>query len=64
MIYTRESPDPNPTKPMYDPDKIMCGTKEQASDPFYYLNKSMSLPKDDMQRKTYSGLSQKIAWTK
>jgi len=45
MIYTRENPDPNPTKPMYDPKKILRRTREQALDPFYFLDKISSLPK-------------------
>jgi hypothetical protein len=49
MIYTRENPNPNPTEPVYDPKKILCRTREQALDPFYYLERSMSLPKDDTQ---------------
>jgi hypothetical protein len=34
---------------MYDPEKILCRTREQELDPFYYLEKSLSLPKDDAQ---------------
>jgi hypothetical protein len=49
MIYTRENPDPNPVEPMCDPEKLLRRTREKASDPFYYLDKSLSLPKDDMQ---------------
>jgi hypothetical protein len=49
MIYTRENPDPNPTEPMNDPEKILHGTREQVSDPFYYLDKILSLPKDGVQ---------------
>jgi len=49
MIYTRESPDPNPTEPVYDPEKILCKNIEQALDPFYFLDKILSLPKDGVQ---------------
>jgi hypothetical protein len=48
-IYTRENPVPNPTEPVYDLEKILCNTREKVPDPFYYLDKSMSLPKDDAQ---------------
>jgi hypothetical protein len=34
---------------VYDPEKILRRTREQASDPFYYLDRSLSLPKDDAQ---------------
>jgi hypothetical protein len=34
---------------VYDPQNILCRTREKASDPFYYLEKILSLPKDDMQ---------------
>jgi hypothetical protein len=34
---------------VYDPEKILRRTREQVSDPFYYLDKSLSLPKDDVQ---------------
>ena len=34
---------------MYNPEKILHKTKEQALDPFYYLDISLSLPKDDAQ---------------
>jgi hypothetical protein len=49
MIYTRENPDPNLAEPVYDPKKILHRTREQVSDPFYYLDRSMSLPKDGAQ---------------
>jgi hypothetical protein len=49
MIYTKENSDPNPTEPMYDPEKIMCSTREKAPNPFYYLDKSLSLPKDNVK---------------
>jgi len=34
---------------MYDPKKIMRRTREKVLDPFYYLNKIFSLPKDSIQ---------------
>jgi hypothetical protein len=34
---------------VYDPEKILCRTREKASDPFYYLDRSLSLPKDGVQ---------------
>jgi hypothetical protein len=49
MIYIRENPDPNPVEPVCDPEKFLCRTREQASDPFYYMEISLSLPKDDAQ---------------
>jgi hypothetical protein len=42
-------PDPNPFEPMYDPEKILHKAREQVSDPFYFLDISLSLPKDDAQ---------------
>jgi hypothetical protein len=49
MIYTRENPDPNPTESVYDPVKILHRNREKASNPFHYLDKIMSLPKDGTQ---------------
>jgi hypothetical protein len=49
MIYTRVNPDPNPSKPVYDHEKILRKAREKAPDPFYYLDRSLSLPKDDAQ---------------
>jgi len=49
MIYTRENPDPKATNPVYDPEKNLHRTRDQASNPFYYLEKIMSLLKDDAQ---------------
>jgi len=49
MIYARPNPNPNPMEPMYDPENIFCKTREKEPDPFYYLEQSMSLPKDDAQ---------------
>jgi hypothetical protein len=34
---------------VYDPEKILRRTREKASNPFYYLDRSLSLPKDDAQ---------------
>jgi hypothetical protein len=34
---------------VYDPEKILRKTREQAPDPFYYLDRSLSLPKDGAQ---------------
>jgi hypothetical protein len=49
MIYTRENPDPNPSEPVYDLEKILCKDREQAPDPFYYLDIILSFPKDGAQ---------------
>jgi hypothetical protein len=49
MIYTKENPDPNPTEPVYNPEKILHKTKEKTSNPFYFLDIILSLPKDDVQ---------------
>jgi hypothetical protein len=48
-IYTSANPDPNPIEPVCDPEKLLCRTREKVSDPFYYLDRIMSLPKDDAQ---------------
>jgi len=34
---------------MYDPKKILCREKEQAPEPFYYLENKLSLPKYGVQ---------------
>jgi hypothetical protein len=34
---------------VYNPKKILRRTREQASNPFYYLDKSMSFTKDGMK---------------
>jgi hypothetical protein len=34
---------------VYDPEKLLRRVKEQAPDPFYYLDKNLSLPKDGVQ---------------
>jgi hypothetical protein len=34
---------------VYDPENILHKTREKASDPFYYLERSMSFPKDSVQ---------------
>jgi hypothetical protein len=49
LIYTRENPDLNPIEPVYDLEKILRRTKEHMSDPFYYLDRRLSLPKYDAQ---------------
>jgi hypothetical protein len=49
MIYTRSNPDPNPTEPLYNPKKILRRTREKVPDPFYYLDRSLSLPKEDVK---------------
>jgi hypothetical protein len=49
MIYTRENPDPNPIEIVCNPEKLLHRTREKASDPFYYLDRSFSLPKYDAQ---------------
>jgi hypothetical protein len=49
MIYTRENRDPNPAEPVYDLEKILRRTREQEPDLFYYLDRSLSLPKEDTQ---------------
>jgi hypothetical protein len=33
-----------------DPKKLLHGEKEQEPDPFYYLDRKLSLPKDGVQR--------------
>jgi hypothetical protein len=50
MIYTRENSDPNPMEPVYDPEKILCNNREKALDPFYFLDRIISLPKDNVER--------------
>jgi hypothetical protein len=32
-----------------DPEKLLRRTREQAPDPFYYLDRNLSLSKDDVQ---------------
>jgi hypothetical protein len=49
MIYTRENLDPNPLEPVCDPEKLLCRSREQVSDPLYYLDRTLSLPKDGAQ---------------
>jgi hypothetical protein len=49
MIYTRVNHDPNPVEPVCDPKKFLRKTREEALDPFYYLDKILSLPKDNVQ---------------
>jgi len=49
IIYTRENPNPNPIELVYDPEKILCRTREKASNPSYYLERSLSFPKYDAQ---------------
>jgi hypothetical protein len=49
MWYTKENPDPNIVEPVCDPEKLLCRTREQVLEPFYYLDRSLSLPKDDAQ---------------
>jgi hypothetical protein len=34
---------------VYDPEKILRKAREQAPDPFYFLDRSLSLPKDGVQ---------------
>jgi hypothetical protein len=48
-VYTRANPDPNPVEHMCDPEKLMRREKEQAPDPFYYLDINVSFPKDGVQ---------------
>jgi hypothetical protein len=49
MIYTRENTNPNLVETVFDPEKLLHKTREQALNPFYYLDKSQSLPKYDVQ---------------
>jgi hypothetical protein len=49
MIYTRENPDPIPIEPVYDHENIFPRTIEQVLDLFYYLDRILSFPKDDVQ---------------
>jgi hypothetical protein len=44
------NPNQNPSEPVYDPEKILRKAREKVSDPFYYLDRIMSLPKDNVQR--------------
>jgi hypothetical protein len=37
-------------EPVYDTENILCNNREQAPDPFYFLDRILSLPKDDMER--------------
>jgi hypothetical protein len=43
------NPDPNPFEPIYDPEKILRKTKEKVPDPFFFLDISLSLPKEGVQ---------------
>jgi hypothetical protein len=43
------NPEPNIVEPMYDPEKLLHRTREQAPDTFYYLERSLSLTKDSVK---------------
>jgi len=48
-FYTKANPDLEPVAPVFDLEKILQKEKEKIPDPFYYLDKNLSLPKDRVQ---------------
>ena len=49
QVHTRANPDPEPVAPMSNPKKLLHKGKKKIPDPFYYLDRNMSLPKDGVE---------------
>jgi hypothetical protein len=48
-IYTRKNPDPEPTTPLFDPEKLLHKKRDKTPCSNIFFDRTLSLPKDGVK---------------